>query len=109
MHGLYDAWIDRAEETYARMAHGEAFGTALAEALKAASEWRDESAAMLESWAKWVDWPTRSEINSLAMRVRTLEEKQRDSKRKSKAVARPASKQRAKAVKKRTARGKGKR
>jgi hypothetical protein len=45
LHGLYDAWIDCAEEAYARMAHGEPFGVALADALKAASEWREESAA----------------------------------------------------------------
>jgi class III poly(R)-hydroxyalkanoic acid synthase PhaE subunit len=109
MHGLYDAWIDCAEGAYARMAHGEAFGTALAEALKAASEWRDESAAMLESYAKWLDWPTRSEINSLSMRVRALEERQRESSRKGDTAARPAGKKRTKAVKKRTARGKGKR
>jgi class III poly(R)-hydroxyalkanoic acid synthase PhaE subunit len=109
MHGLYDAWIDCAEEAYARMAHGEAFGTALAEALKSAGEWRDESAAILESWAKWLDWPTRSEINSLSMRVRALEQKQRESSRRSETAARPAGKKRTKAVKKRTARGQGKR
>jgi hypothetical protein len=98
MHGLYDAWIDCAEEAYARMAHGEAFGTALAEALKATAECRDESLAMLESWAKWLDWPTRSEINSLSLRVRALEQQLRERR----TAARPAAK-------KRTARGKGKR
>ena len=36
LHGLYDAWIDCAEEAYARVAHGEAFGAALADASKAA-------------------------------------------------------------------------
>jgi class III poly(R)-hydroxyalkanoic acid synthase PhaE subunit len=100
IHELYDAWIDCAEEAYARMAHGETFGIALAEAIKSASEWRDESAALTESWGKWLDWPTRSEINSLSMRVRALEEK---------TAARPARKKRATAAKKRTARGKRKR
>jgi class III poly(R)-hydroxyalkanoic acid synthase PhaE subunit len=109
LHGLYDAWVDCAEEAYARMAHGETYGTALAEAVKAAGESRDESAAMIESWAKWLDWPTRSEINSLSMRVRALEEKQRESNRKNGTAARPAGKKRATAAKKRTARGKSKR
>jgi len=109
IHGLYDAWIDRAEEAYARMAHGETFGTALAEAVKSAGEWRDESAALIESWAKWLDWPTRSEINSLSMRVRALEEKQRESNRKNETAARPTGKRRTTAGKKRTAHGKRKR
>jgi class III poly(R)-hydroxyalkanoic acid synthase PhaE subunit len=109
IHELYDAWVDCAEEAYARMAHGETYGTALAESVKAAGEWRDESAALIESWAKWFDWPTRSEINSLSTRVRALEEKLRESNRTPDAAARPAGKKRTTAVKKRTARGKGKR
>jgi class III poly(R)-hydroxyalkanoic acid synthase PhaE subunit len=108
-HGLYDAWVDCAEAAYARMAHGEAFGTALADAVKAASEWRDESAASIEPWAKWLDWPTRNEINSLSMRVRALEENERELNRNSATAARPAAKKRATPVKKRTARSKRKR
>lgn len=109
MHGLYDAWVDCAEEAYAGMAHGEAFGTALAAAVKAASEWRDESAASIEPWAKWLDWPTRSEINSLSMRIRALEEKQREANRNSETAARPAAKKRATSAKRRAARRQGKR
>jgi class III poly(R)-hydroxyalkanoic acid synthase PhaE subunit len=109
VHGLYDAWINCAEEAYARMAHGEAFGTALAAAVQAASEWRDESAASIEPWAKWLDWPTRAEINSLALRVRALEEQQRESNRNSATAGRRAAKKRAAPAKKRTARGQGKR
>jgi class III poly(R)-hydroxyalkanoic acid synthase PhaE subunit len=109
VHGLYDAWIDCAEEAYARMAHGEAFASALAEAVKASSEWRDESAAAIEPWAKWLDWPTRAEINSLATRVRALEEQQRASNRNNATAGRPAVKKRATSAKKRTARGRAKR
>lgn len=100
LHGLYDAWVDCAEEAYARMAHGEAFGTALAETVKAAGDWRDESAASIEPWAKWLDWPTRNEINSLSMRVRALEQQ---------TAARPAAKKRTTAAKKRAARVRRKR
>ncbi len=78
LHALYDDWVDCAEEAYARMAQGETFTTALAAAVNASSEWRDQSAASIEPWAKWLDWPTRSEINSLLMRVRALEEQQRE-------------------------------
>jgi class III poly(R)-hydroxyalkanoic acid synthase PhaE subunit len=107
MHRLYDAWVDCAEEAYARMVHAENYGTALAESVKAASEWRDESAALIESWAKWLDWPTRSEINSLSLRVRTLEEQQRAMNRAREAPARATAKKRTAAVKK--SRGKRKR
>jgi hypothetical protein len=118
LHGLYDAWIDCAEEAYARMAHGEAFGAALADALKAASDWREESAASVEHWAKWLDWPTRREINSLSLRVRALEEQQREAKRNREAKrkleakrdrdppARPAAKNRTTAAQKLRRRGK---
>ena len=109
LHGLYDAWIDCAEEAYGRMAHGEAFGAALADALKAASDWREESAASIEPWAKWLDWPTRSEINSLSLRVRALEERQREMNRERDAPARPTAKKRTTAAKKRSLRGRGKR
>jgi class III poly(R)-hydroxyalkanoic acid synthase PhaE subunit len=107
LHELYDAWIDCAEEAYARMAHGEAFGAALADALKAAGDWREESAASVEPWAKWLDWPTRREINSLSLRVRALEQQLRETKRKRDIPARPAAKKRTAAAK--TPRGRGKR
>jgi hypothetical protein len=108
LHGLYDAWIDCAEEAYARMAHGEAFGVALADTLKAASDWRDESAASIEPWAKWLDWPTRREINSLSLRVRALEQQLRETNRERGTPARPAGKKRT-AVAKTKPRGRGKR
>jgi polyhydroxyalkanoate synthase subunit PhaE len=73
VHRLYDTWVDAAEEAYARMAHGEPFCRALGDAVNASSEWRREFSACLEVWAKWLDWPTRSEVNSLTQRVRALE------------------------------------
>jgi hypothetical protein len=106
LHGLYDAWIDCAEEAYARMAHGEAFGAALADALKASGDWREESAASLEPWAQWLDLPTRREINSLSLRVRALEERLRETQRTRAAAARPAPRKRASGPKKPRGRGK---
>lgn len=78
IHRLYDSWIDCAEEAYARTAHGEPFCRALADAVNAASEWRAELLASLEVWAKLLDWPTRSEINSLTQRLRSLEKQVRE-------------------------------
>jgi hypothetical protein len=77
LHRLYDSWIDCAEESYARTAHSEAFCDALADYVNASSHWRRESNAGAEFWAKLLDLPTRNEINTLAQRVRVLEERAR--------------------------------
>ena len=71
---LYDTWIDCAEEAYARMAHGEAFCNALAEYVNASSQWRRELQASIEHMAKLLDLPTRSEINTLTQRLKSVEE-----------------------------------
>jgi hypothetical protein len=73
MDRLYDLWIDCAEEAYGRTAHSEGFCAALAECVNAGSEWRRETAAGVEEWAKLSDLPTRSEINALTLRLRELE------------------------------------
>jgi Poly(R)-hydroxyalkanoic acid synthase subunit (PHA_synth_III_E) len=70
---LYDAWIDCAEDAYARTAHGEAFRSALTEFVNAGSEWRGELQTSVEHWAKQLDLPTRSEINSLNTRLKAVE------------------------------------
>jgi polyhydroxyalkanoate synthesis regulator phasin len=70
---LYDQWIECAEQAYATTAHGEEFADALAAQVNAAADWRRESAAGIEEWAKQWDLPTRSEINSLTLRLRELE------------------------------------
>ena len=77
LQGLYDRWIDAAEEAYGRMAHSESYCDAFAEYVNAGSQWRNELLAGLEQWAKQLDLPTRSEINSLEQRVRDLEQAQR--------------------------------
>jgi class III poly(R)-hydroxyalkanoic acid synthase PhaE subunit len=75
---LYDTWIECAEDAYARTAHGEAFCQAQAELTNAASQWRQEQQANIERWCKWLDLPTRSEVNSLTQRLRALEQRVRD-------------------------------
>jgi hypothetical protein len=70
---LYDQWIDCAEQAYARTAHSDVFCDALAAYVNAGSQWRRESAAGIEEWAKLLDLPTRSEINTLMLRLQELE------------------------------------
>ncbi len=77
LRALYDSWIDCAEEAYARMAHSDSFSGALADFVNASSAWRKESQASVELWAKALDLPTRSELNTLMRRVNSLEEQLR--------------------------------
>jgi hypothetical protein len=77
LHKLYDAWIDCAEEAYARTARSEAFCSALAELVNAGSAWRRELQADVEQWAKLLDLPTRAEINTLVRRLKAAEEQLR--------------------------------
>lgn len=77
LQGLYDRWIDCAEDAYGRMAHSETYCDAFAEYVNAGSQWRNELQAGLEQWAKLLDLPTRSELNTLEQRVRELERAQR--------------------------------
>ena len=71
---LYDSWVDCAEEAYARIAHSDSFSSALADYMNASSAWRKESQASIELWAKALDLPTRSELNTLMRRVNALED-----------------------------------
>lgn len=70
---LYDLWIECAEEAYGRTAHGDAFCDALSACVNATAQWRRETAAGIEEWAKLWDLPTRSEMNALTLRLRELE------------------------------------
>jgi polyhydroxyalkanoate synthase subunit PhaE len=70
---LYDTWIDCAEDAYARAAHSESFCDALAEFVNAGSDWRKDLQASVEHSAKTLDLPTRSEVNTLTERIRSLE------------------------------------
>jgi class III poly(R)-hydroxyalkanoic acid synthase PhaE subunit len=74
---LYDTWIDCAEDAYAGAAHSDAFGSALADCLNASCEWRRELQANIEHWAKMLDLPTRSEVNTLTQRLIALEKQLR--------------------------------
>ena len=77
MRKLYDMWIECAEEAYARAAHGDAFCDALSEFVNGSSQWRQELQASIEHSAKWLDLPTRGEVNTLMHRLRSVEEQLR--------------------------------
>jgi hypothetical protein len=77
MRKLYDVWIECAEDSYARAAHGDAFCNALSEFVNASSLWRRELHASIEHSAKLLDLPTRSEVNTLTRRLRSVEEQLR--------------------------------
>ncbi|MDP8986330.1 MAG: hypothetical protein M3N97_15090 [Pseudomonadota bacterium] len=70
---LYDSWIDCAEEAYRRTAHGDSFCSALADLVNASSQWRAEVQASIEHGAKPFDLPTRSELDALNHRLRSVE------------------------------------
>jgi Poly(R)-hydroxyalkanoic acid synthase subunit (PHA_synth_III_E) len=77
LRSLYNSWIDCAEEAYARAAHSDKFCNALADFVNASSLLRRELQANMEHWAKLCDLPTRSEINTLAHRLKSVEEELR--------------------------------
>jgi polyhydroxyalkanoate synthase subunit PhaE len=77
LNKLYDTWVDCAEDAYARVSHSEAFCSALADYVNASSQWRGDLQGAIEQWAKMLDLPTRSEINTLTRRLKSLEERLR--------------------------------
>lgn len=77
LRSLYNSWIDCAEEAYARTAHSDTFCDALADFVNASSLLRRELQANMEHWAKLCDLPTRSELNTLTHRLKSVEEELR--------------------------------
>jgi hypothetical protein len=106
---LYDTWIDCAEKAYAHAAHGEAFCNTQAELVNAGSQWRAELQTSIEQWAKLLDLPTRSEINTLAQRLRLLETQLRSAPSAAQTAPRKAAAARAARPRRKPARRKAKR
>jgi class III poly(R)-hydroxyalkanoic acid synthase PhaE subunit len=69
---LYDAWIDCAEEAFARAAHGDEFARLLAELCNILSAFKIERGKLLEALARHLDLPSRAEVDSLHRQVRVL-------------------------------------
>jgi hypothetical protein len=70
--GLYDLWIECAEEAYGNVAHSPEYCQLIADLANSSNAVRAEQQRELESWARQFDLPTRAEVNSLHHQVKEL-------------------------------------
>jgi class III poly(R)-hydroxyalkanoic acid synthase PhaE subunit len=70
--GVYDLWIECAEEAYGAVAHGPEYCQLIAELANSSHAVRAEQQRELESWARQFDLPTRAEVNALHQQVKQL-------------------------------------
>jgi class III poly(R)-hydroxyalkanoic acid synthase PhaE subunit len=78
LRAVHDLWVECGEEAYAAAAHGPEFARAQAELTDALVTLRGEQQKMVEDWARSLDLPTRSEVNTLIKRVNTLRRRLRE-------------------------------
>jgi hypothetical protein len=69
---LYDLWIECGEKSFASICREEKFVTAQAAHTNSLSRLRLAERALLERWLQQYDLPTRSEINSLHQKIRSM-------------------------------------
>jgi class III poly(R)-hydroxyalkanoic acid synthase PhaE subunit len=69
---LYELWIEYGEQAFARLAEDESFIAVQAASVNAMSHFNLKRNALLEYWLKMYDLPTRSELNSVHLRLREL-------------------------------------
>lgn len=70
--GLYDLWIDAAEEAYAEIALSEEFREIYAAVVDAQMRVRHQVQAEIERTCNQLGMPTRSEVNSIGERLQAL-------------------------------------
>jgi hypothetical protein len=70
---LYDLWIECGEATYAKVVHGDAFCRLQADLCNAGIRFQAAQREQVERWLKLLDLPTRSEVNTLNLRIRELQ------------------------------------
>ena len=75
---MYDLWVDAGEEAYAAAAHGPEFAKAQAELNDALMELKAEQRMQVEGWARALDLPTRTELNTILKRLNTLKRRVRE-------------------------------
>jgi class III poly(R)-hydroxyalkanoic acid synthase PhaE subunit len=75
---MYDLWVESGEEAYAAAAHGAEFAKAQSEVNDALMELKAEQQKQVEEWARALDLPTRTEMNTLLKRVNTLRRRLRE-------------------------------
>ncbi len=72
VRGLYDLWIDAAEEAYAEIALSEEFREVYAEVVDAQMRVRQQVQGEIEKVCIELGMPTRSEVNSIGERLQAL-------------------------------------
>jgi hypothetical protein len=70
---LYDLWIECGEATYGKVAHGDAYCRLQADLCNAGIRFQAVERQQVERWLKLLDLPTRSEVNTLNLRIRELQ------------------------------------
>lgn len=94
MERLHAAWIDSAEQAYAQRVRRDDYCREQAELVNAGNALRQAQREQLEEWARFLDLPTRSEMNALIGRVVALEAGRGTAKPKAKAKAKAKAKRR---------------
>jgi hypothetical protein len=69
---LYDLWIECGEQAFAMLARDPGFTATQAACANALSGLKLAQQTLLEGWLKANDLPTRSELNSVHLRLRAL-------------------------------------
>ncbi|MBN8714241.1 MAG: pha synthase subunit protein [Xanthomonadales bacterium] len=72
LKGLYDLWVDAAEEAYAEIALTEKFRAAYGDMVNAQMHVRQLQQKHIEAFCQQLGMPTRSEVSSLGQRVQAL-------------------------------------
>jgi hypothetical protein len=72
MRELYEVWIECGEQCFAAIAQDAQFIAIQADHSNALSRMRIAEHALLEDWLKQHDLPTRSELNSVHQKLRTM-------------------------------------
>lgn len=78
LRAMYDLWVDSGEEAFAAAAHGAEFTKAQAELNEALMELKAEQQKQVEDWARALDLPTRTEMNTILKRLNTLRRRVRE-------------------------------
>jgi len=75
---MYDLWVDSGEEAFAAAAHGADFAKAQSELNDALMALKSAQHKQVEDWARSLDLPTRTEMNTVLKRLNTLRRRVRE-------------------------------
>jgi class III poly(R)-hydroxyalkanoic acid synthase PhaE subunit len=78
LKSLYDAWIDEAEKAYSAQAHQQAFAQVLGDLTNTVNELKSKQRELVETWAQQFDLPTRSELDTVHLRMKEMQRELRD-------------------------------